>query len=84
MISAVFAIFMRFSGDRLCIKDVVLIDPACGTGGMLIEAIHHMHNDRLSYGRIFGQESNMSTSAIAQMNLYLHGAKDVQIMHGDT
>lgn len=59
-------------------------DPACGTGGMLIEAIHHMHNDRLSYGRIFGQESNMSTSAIARMNLYLHGAKDVQIMHGDT
>lgn len=59
-------------------------DPACGTGGMLIEAIHHMHYDRLSYGRIFGQESNMSTSAIARMNLYLHGAKDVQIMHGDT
>ena len=59
-------------------------DPACGTGGMLIEAIHHMHNDRLSYGRIFGQESNMSTSAIARMNLYLHGAKDVQILHGDT
>ena len=26
----------------------------------------------------------MSTSAIARMNLYLHGAKDVQIMHGDT
>ena len=22
-------------------------DPACGTGGMLIEAIHHMNNDRL-------------------------------------
>lgn len=59
-------------------------DPACGTGGMLIEAIRHMCGDRLTYGRIFGQESNMSTSAIARMNLYLHGAKDVQIMHGDT
>lgn len=59
-------------------------DPACGTGGMLIEAIHHMKGDRLSYGRIFGQENNLSTSAIARMNLYLHGAKDVQIMHGDT
>ncbi len=31
-------------------------DPACGTGGMLIEAVHHMNNDRLAYGRIFGQE----------------------------
>ena len=59
-------------------------DPACGTGGMLIEAIHHMKNDRLAYGRIFGQENNLSTSAIARMNLYLHGAKDVQIKQGDT
>ncbi len=59
-------------------------DPACGTGGMLIEAIHHMHNDHLAYGRIFGQENNLSTSAIARMNLYLHGAKDVQIKQGDT
>ncbi len=59
-------------------------DPACGTGGMLIEAIHHMHGDRLAYGRIYGQENNLSTSAIARMNLYLHGAKDVQIKQGDT
>lgn len=59
-------------------------DPACGTGGMLIEAINHMKGDRLAYGRIFGQENNLSTSAIARMNLYLHGAKDVQIKQGDT
>lgn len=59
-------------------------DPACGTGGMLIEAIRHMNGDHLAYGRIFGQENNLSTSAIARMNLYLHGAKDVQIMQGDT
>ena len=59
-------------------------DPACGTGGMLIEAIHHMKNDRLAYGRIYGQENNLSTSAIARMNLYLHGAKDIQIRQGDT
>lgn len=59
-------------------------DPACGTGGMLIEAIHHMHNDHLAYGRIFGQENNLSTSAVARMNLYLHGAKDVNIRQGDT
>lgn len=59
-------------------------DPACGTGGMLIEAIKHMKNDRLAWGRIFGQENNLSTSAIARMNLYLHGAKDVQVKQGDT
>lgn len=59
-------------------------DPACGTGGMLIEAIKHMKNDRLAWGRIYGQENNLSTSAIARMNLYLHGAKDIQIKQGDT
>ena len=59
-------------------------DPACGTGGMLIEAIHHINNDRLTYGRIFGQEKNLSTSAIAKMNLFLHGGKDFKVIQGDT
>ncbi len=59
-------------------------DPACGTGGMLIEAIHHINNDRLTYGRIYGQEKNLATSAIARMNLFLHGAKDFKIYQGDT
>lgn len=59
-------------------------DPACGTGGMLIEAIHHINNDRLTYGRIYGQEKNLATSAIARMNLFLHGAKDFKILQGDT
>ena len=31
-------------------------DPACGTGGMLIEAIRHMNNDKLTFGKIYGQE----------------------------
>lgn len=59
-------------------------DPACGTGGMLIEAIRYMHNDQLAYGKIYGQEKNLSTSAIARMNLFLHGAKDFKITQGDT
>jgi type I restriction enzyme M protein len=83
-----FQAFLRFSHqgttDCRCIKDGTPIDPACGTGGMLIEAIHHIHDDQLTYGRIFGQENNLTTSAIARMNLYLHGAKDVKIMTGDT
>lgn len=59
-------------------------DPACGTGGMLIEAIRYMKGDKLTYGRIYGQEKNLSTSAIARMNLFLHGAKDFRITQGDT
>lgn len=59
-------------------------DPACGTGGMLIEARRHMHDDTACLGKIYGQEKNLSTSAIARMNLYLHGANDFYIRRGDT
>lgn len=65
-----------------------IYDPACGTGGMLLEAIHHVretHGDaRTLWGRLFGQEKNLTTSAIARMNLFLHGAADFQVVRGDT
>lgn len=59
-------------------------DPACGSGGMLIEAIRYMHSDDLCCGSIFGQEKNVVNAAIAKMNLFLHGASDFNIMQGDT
>lgn len=31
-------------------------DPACGTGGMLIEAIRYIHDDKMTYGKMYGQE----------------------------
>ena len=59
-------------------------DPACGTGGMLIEAIRYMRDDKKTYGRIYGQEKNLANAAIARMNLFLHGARDFQVSQGDT
>lgn len=59
-------------------------DPACGSGGMLIEAVHHMNYSSLCCGNIFGQEKNVTNAAIAKMNLFLHGASDFNIMQGDT
>lgn len=65
-----------------------IYDPACGTGGMLLEATHHVKanhgDDRTLWGKLFGQEKNLTTSAIARMNLFLHGASDFQIVRGDT
>ncbi|MCA9041628.1 MAG: N-6 DNA methylase, partial [Planctomycetaceae bacterium] len=65
-----------------------IYDPACGTGGMLIEAIHHVNesggNVRTLWGKLFGQEKNLTTSAIARMNLFLHGVEDFQVVRGDT
>ena len=34
--------------------------------------------------RLHGQEVNLTTSAIAAMNLYLHGLQDFEIRRGDT
>jgi len=59
-------------------------DPACGTGGMLIEAIRYIQDDKKTYGRIYGQEKNLANAAIARMNLFLHGARDFHIAQGDT
>ena len=61
-------------------------DPACGTGGMLLETIHHVKDNggdpRLL--KIKGQEKNLTTEAIARMNLFLHGQEDFDIVRGDT
>lgn len=61
-------------------------DPACGTGGMLLETIHHVKesggDSRLL--KIKGQEKNLTTEAIARMNLFLHGQEDFEIVRGDT
>jgi type I restriction enzyme M protein len=65
-----------------------IYDPACGTGGMLLEAVHHVRlnrgDDRTLWGKLFAQEKNLTTSAIARMNLFLHGASDFQVIRGDT
>lgn len=63
-------------------------DPACGTGGMLIEVIEHVkqHGGRPErlYGKLFGQEKVLATSAIARMNLLLHGIEDFKVVREDT
>ena len=63
-------------------------DPACGTGGMLIEVIEHVkrHGGRpqLLWGKLYGQEKVLTTSGIARMNLLLHGVEDFRIVKDDT
>ncbi|MGI8751821.1 MAG: N-6 DNA methylase [Acidimicrobiales bacterium] len=61
-------------------------DPACGSGGMLVEAV----NEVIEAGgsprqmRLYGQEVNLTTAAIARMNLYLHDIEDAKVLRGDT
>lgn len=63
-------------------------DPACGTGGMLIEVIEHVRtgggSPKTLWGKLYGQEKVLATSAIARMNLLLHGVEDFKIVREDT
>ena len=36
------------------------------------------------FGKLFGQEKNLTTSSVARMNLLLHGVEDFRIERGDT
>lgn len=61
-------------------------DPTCGTGGMLISTAAEVKRQGKEWRnlKLYGQELNHGTSAIARMNLFLHGIADGQIAHGDT
>lgn len=61
-------------------------DPACGSGGMLVETINAIeaNGGDSREVRLFGQEVNLTTSGIARMNLAFHRKIDSEIRRGDT
>ncbi len=65
-----------------------IYDPACGTGGMLLAAVEHVQeaggDPRTFFGKLYGQEKNLTTSSAARMNLLLHGIEDFSVERGDT
>lgn len=69
-----------------------VLDPACGTGGFLVEAYDHAVKqvESLDQRRILqnemlhGQEAKPLPYMLAQMNLLLHGLEAPQIEYGNT
>ena len=61
-------------------------DPAVGSGGMLVEAANEVvaSGGSVNTMRFYGQEVNLTTSAIARMNLFLHDIEDARVLRGDT
>ena len=66
--------------------DESIYDPTCGSGGMLVKCLDFLRQKGKPWRgvKVFGQEINALTSAIARMNLYLNGVEDFSIVREDT
>ncbi len=63
-----------------------ICDPACGSGGMLVQSVCHLGESGQDSRNIslFGQERNLGTWAICKMNMLLHGLSSARLEKGDT
>ena len=66
-------------------KIVTICDPACGTGGMLAESQHWLraHNEQATV-KVYGQDYNPRSYAVAASDLLIKGHKDSLIEYGNT
>ena len=48
-------------------------DPTCGSGGLLLNCTLHLKGEGKEYRtlKLYGQEINLITSAIARMNMFI-------------
>ena len=69
-----------------------ILDPACGTGGFLVETFEHLRkqekttkdHERIQKGSIFGGEAKSLPYLLSQMNLLLHGLESPKIDPGNS
>ncbi len=86
---AVVQFMVRATDPRL---GETVLDPACGTGGFLVEAFAHLSKqakkaadrDTLQHKSIFGQEAKSLPYMLCQMNLLLHGLDAPRITKGNS
>lgn len=54
-----------------CIKNSVVIDPCCGSGGLLLKFAKILGKENVKTG-FYGQEINLTTFNLARINMFLH------------
>lgn len=86
----------EFYTNRTVVKLMTLImdpqpgesvyDPTCGSGGLLLNCALHLKEEGREYRtlKLYGQEINLLTSAIARMNMFMHGIEEFSIVRGNT
>ena len=68
------AFFITYVPDKafsVCIKVSVFIDPACGSGSLLLKAEKVLGRDAVRNG-FYGQEINITTYNLCRINMFLH------------
>jgi type I restriction enzyme M protein len=63
-----------------------IYDPTCGSGGILLSSVLHVKEQGKEYRtlKLYGQELNLITSAIARINMFMHNVDEFVIVQGDT
>lgn len=86
----------EFYTNRTVVKLMTLImdpqpgesvyDPTCGSGGLLLNCALHLKDEGKEYRtlKLYGQEINLLTSAIARMNMFLHGIEEFSVVRANT
>ena len=64
-------------GERIC-------DPTCGSGSLLIKCANQITKHGSRDFRLYGQDINGSTWALAKMNMFLHNVDSARLEWGDT
>ena len=86
----------EFYTNRTLVKLMTLItdpkpgesvyDPTCGSGGILLNSVLYLKEEKKEYRtlKLYGQELNLITSAIARMNMFMHNIDEFLVVQGDT
>jgi len=63
-----------------------IYDPTCGSGGILLSSVLHLKDEGKEFRtlKLYGQELNLITSAIARINMFMHNVDEFLIVQGDT
>jgi type I restriction enzyme M protein len=60
--------------------DTIVYDPTCGSGSLLLKVVDEMEKSVT----IYGQEKDIATKGLANMNMVLHNHPTAQIAQGNT
>ena len=70
--------------DRAMRGDQTIYDPTCGSGSLLLKAHAGAKHGTGHDLTIYGQEMDNATTALAKMNMILHGSPTAEIWQGNT